>query len=92
MAVGCESGHMPIYWLGAEREATRLHDDSSVGGRAVEWKPTSEAILRIDDRVEQLAQFLPPRWQCLAGLVVAHLHEVRAHLDIFEDELRRSLI
>ena len=57
----------------------------------LDWTPVRAGVTRLNQGVDELAQFLPDEWQTHAVSVIGHVHAVAARLPVFEDELRRSL-
>jgi hypothetical protein len=56
-----------------------------------DWAPAVAAVVAVDDRVEQLVEFLPEHWRLSGRSVRDHLHTVRQNIEAFHDELQRSL-
>ena len=59
--------------------------------RTIDWQPISDAIQAVNERVDGLVEFLPDAWRADGERVAAHIADVAAHLEDFENNLQRSL-
>lgn len=58
----------------------------------LEWQPVETAVATLAEQVEQLAAYLPTRWEENGSRVVEHVTSIAGHLEDFRTSLQLSLV